>query len=451
MFKIDQVKALFDCCLCNQLLVDPVIIPCGNSICKKHLPDELFIENSNNYEKTFKCDICQIDHFVPREGIFINKHIQNALDIKLDTVKQNPVYEKVINGAQQKLAEIKALDKDPANFIYQHFEDIKREVDLRRENLKLRIDTYSDDIIESIEKNKSTCFELAKTADTLRTKIEKSEQELNQLIERFDTFNFDIEDKGDIIKNVLLFTRRLTRIIGQHKASLTANKMFSFEFKADQVEDIFGCFNVIETVSFQLFLGYLFFVLSNSFYFKAFESSMMDCYLQSKLIELCVFRKNLKWKLKYRGTRDGFKASDFHSRCDGVANTLSVVKAASGNIFGGYTMQAWHSKKAYIEDPHAFIFSLVNKEEDPFKSMVSNDGQYAIYGAKENGPTFGNGLGGRDLCIKSDSNTNINSFSRFGLSYKSSNYLNDTEKSKSILAGARHFQVEEIEVFAVSE
>ena len=70
---------------------------------------------------------------------------------------------------------------------------------------------------------------MAKTADTLRTEIEKSEQELNQLIERFDTFNFDIEDKGDIIKNVLLFTRRLTRIIGQHKASLTANKMFSFE------------------------------------------------------------------------------------------------------------------------------------------------------------------------------------------------------------------------------
>ncbi len=37
MFKIDKVKTLFDCSLCNQLLVDPVTIPCGNSICKKHL------------------------------------------------------------------------------------------------------------------------------------------------------------------------------------------------------------------------------------------------------------------------------------------------------------------------------------------------------------------------------------------------------------------------------
>ncbi len=40
MFKIDQVKNLFDCDQCNQLLVDPIALPCGNSVCKKHVDEE---------------------------------------------------------------------------------------------------------------------------------------------------------------------------------------------------------------------------------------------------------------------------------------------------------------------------------------------------------------------------------------------------------------------------
>jgi len=125
------------------------------------------------------------------------------------------------------------------------------------------------------------------------------------------------------------------------------------------------------------------------FLFKVFESTIMDNYLQRKLVDLCEFPIDQKWELKYRGTRDGLKAADFHKRCDGIANTLTVVKATTGNIFGGYTEQAWHSKNEHIKDPKAFIFSLVNKEENPFKANVLNEGKYAIYGSAQYGPIFG--------------------------------------------------------------
>jgi outer membrane murein-binding lipoprotein Lpp len=36
-----------------------------------------------------------------------------------------------------------------------------------------------------------------------------------------------------------------------------------------------------------------------------------------------------------RGSRDGFKAKEFHRRCDGHANTLTVILDTKGNIFGG--------------------------------------------------------------------------------------------------------------------
>ena len=253
MFKIDKVKTLFDCSLCNQLLVDPVTIPCGNSICKKHLPDEVMVEGYNNSEKSFKCGICMIEHAVPKEGIVINRHIQNALDIEFSTLKLIPVFEeckKVIIEAQSNLAKVEVLDKDPESFIYEYFEDLKRKVDMRREDLKLRIDYISDDIIQSIEETKASCVELSKTVDKLTAEIEKSKKELNKLIERFDTF--DIDDKRDIMNSVIIFNKRLSIKADQHKASLIGNKDYSFEFNEIQIDDIFGCFKAAEKVIFKL-------------------------------------------------------------------------------------------------------------------------------------------------------------------------------------------------------
>jgi len=208
------------------------------------------IEGSNISEKSFKCGICQVEHVLPKEGIVINRHIQNALDIKFNTLKHNPVYEeckKVIVEAQSNLDQVEVLDKDHESFIYEYFEDIKRKVDLRREELKLRIDNSSDDIIQSIEKTKESCVELSNTVDKLTAEIEKSKKELNKLIDCFD--NFDIDDKSDIMNSVIIFNKRITRIVGIHKASLIGNEEYSFEFKGNQFNGVFGCFKATEKVT----------------------------------------------------------------------------------------------------------------------------------------------------------------------------------------------------------
>ena len=56
-----------------------------------------------------------------------------------------------------------------------------------------------------------------------------------------------------------------------------------------------------------------------------------------ELIKLSEFSPD-KWSLLYRGTSDGFRSRDFYSKCDGHANTLTILKAkGSGFIFGGFT------------------------------------------------------------------------------------------------------------------
>jgi hypothetical protein len=105
---------------------------------------------------------------------------------------------------------------------------------------------------------------------------------------------------------------------------------------------------------------------------------MRPCF-QNQLFELCGFSQEQKLDLKYRASRDGFKESDFHTKCDGIGNTLTVIKAKSGNIFGVFTEQEWNSNSEFITDPNAFIFSLINKREKPFKAFCLNEGIYAIF------------------------------------------------------------------------
>ena len=38
-------------------------------------------------------------------------------------------------------------------------------------------------------------------------------------------------------------------------------------------------------------------------------------------------------KLLYRGSRDGFKSSDFHSKCDGYKNTIIINGTNINNNF----------------------------------------------------------------------------------------------------------------------
>ena len=58
-------------------------------------------------------------------------------------------------------------------------------------------------------------------------------------------------------------------------------------------------------------------------------------------LDLGIRRHRLR--LLYRGSRDGFAAECFHSRCDNKGPTVTIVKSGN-NVFGGFTEQSWNRK-----------------------------------------------------------------------------------------------------------
>ncbi len=166
--------------------------------------------------------------------------------------------------------------------------------------------------------------------------------------------------------------------------------------------------------------------------------------------------------MKYRASKDGFSAQNFHKKCDGVSNTLTVIKTTNGNIFGAFAEKAW-TNGTHVVDPKAFIISLINKENKPFKAMISStnpSGQYDGYGGyyyyyalnciSSNGPSFGynNYYQTVDISIASNSNANQSSSSNFGYSFKHQDYPAGSAEAQAILAGSKYFQTTEIEVFS---
>jgi hypothetical protein len=106
-------------------------------------------------------------------------------------------------------------------------------------------------------------------------------------------------------------------------------------------------------------------------------------------------------------------SSDFHSRCDGDPNTLTILKVKQTSpILCGFTTAKWESSAYYKSDANAFIFSLTNKDKKPLKMKIDpNKHHRAIPCHSSCGPRYG-----YIICIANNANTTMDNCSYLGYS-----------------------------------
>jgi hypothetical protein len=168
----------------------------------------------------------------------------------------------------------------------------------------------------------------------------------------------------------------------------------------------------------------------------------IDSRIISEFPEIFAEFRGKRFALLWRGGRDGFGAPEFHSRCDGHANTLTLIEDTKGNIFGGFTPLKWESpKERKLKSDHSrrsFLFTLRNPHNVPARKFAVKE--KAICCCASWGPDF------RDISVAWNANANINSGTALGASY-----TNDTRMDgKSFFTGSIFFQVKEIEVFEIA-
>jgi hypothetical protein len=165
--------------------------------------------------------------------------------------------------------------------------------------------------------------------------------------------------------------------------------------------------------------------------------------------------KNKQFTLLWRGSRDGFGPNDFHRRCDGHPNTLTVILDTAGNIFGGFTPLEWESRKpkslidwskCWKADPSRkmFLFTLKNPHNVPARrfALMAENKDEAISCHSDYGPRF------HDINVSDNCTENTKSYtSNFGNWYTNATGLD----GKTFFTGSKYFQVKEIEVFEITD
>jgi hypothetical protein len=169
----------------------------------------------------------------------------------------------------------------------------------------------------------------------------------------------------------------------------------------------------------------------------------------SDFLEISPEFRGKQFSLLWRGSSDGFTAQEFHRRCDGHSNTVTVILDTKGNIFGGFTPVEWESGEWHSkadDSQKSFLFILKNPHNIPAMRFVlrAKKKNRAIVCDSDCGPCF------YDLRISDNCNTNTESFAYFGSSYDS--YINNTGLDGDIVfTGSKNFEVKEIEVFEMTD
>lgn len=154
------------------------------------------------------------------------------------------------------------------------------------------------------------------------------------------------------------------------------------------------------------------------------------------------FPSSAVYTLVYQASKDGFALSDFHSKCDGILNTLLIIKTTSSYVFGGFTTQDWSNEGAFQPDPNAFLFSLINPFNQPARmDLVLPD--FAV-SSDSTSITFG-----YEIVLNDDSNQRT-SFAWIGSlnSYMLPSFVNST--GAFLIGGNNNFFSSEIEVYSLN-
>jgi hypothetical protein len=428
-----SIKSDFECSHCQKILKDPIHLPCNcDCICFEHLEASNVLESNS-----IKCKACNVKFELNSREFKSNQRLQSLLNKEIYLSDEEKSVKKSLENAIQVFFNLLDSMENSKNASikesHQHFESIRRKIEVQRENLKSQIDKIYAEMIEETNRIEAT-FKIAYENISPGREFTNFDRETQDLNELFRNVNLSLDSIDKILTernksnvDLKLKLKKFTEI-GKH---LFESNKFEANLNFDQVA--FGLHSLVPYSE------------------DSFKSRILIGENQARdLINLCEFNLTDKWTLLYRGSRDGFGAYDFHENCDMKTPTLTILKAQdSGYIFGGYTEASWFTSTLgdHKDDPNAFIFSLTNKDMKPCK-MKTKESSVSIFCQREFGPVFGH----NDIAICDNAfyqiialkNRNI---SRLGSTYLHPKYKFGTNEAETFLAGAHEFRLSEIEVY----
>ena len=137
------LKQNLSCPQCTRIFRDPIVLPCGHTLCKEHLRSSTTIE----------CLLCQREFINLNENSFVTNIVvanlvkdENFLSSDEHDCKQS--IKELLSSFEQCLDELSQSQSGFELEFFDHFQEIRRGIDIHRENahfqrFKAKIDDIS--------------------------------------------------------------------------------------------------------------------------------------------------------------------------------------------------------------------------------------------------------------------------------------------------------------------
>jgi hypothetical protein len=161
---MNKITSAITCVNCKNVLESPVFLPCSHSICQKHTQKR----NRDGQLKAVICHTCNIEHPVPTSGEFPkNAQLADLIDSRINEFDFGKDYNDAKHSCQQfdeMLTKLEHVLADPRNYSYEMINNMRNKVQLRGEELKMKIDEKMDQVFSQISKYDESCKEFLTTS-----------------------------------------------------------------------------------------------------------------------------------------------------------------------------------------------------------------------------------------------------------------------------------------------
>ena len=177
-----NIKSSFVCNNCAKILEKPIHLPCNcASICSSHVSTLAKLK-----EPSVTCKECKKEFQIEAHTFKENKQLGSILEMELYLTEREKKLKlelnKMLNDLHEATSEFNLRSTVLSVLSYDHFANVRREVDIKRETSIEKIHQLSDDFIKKIklaeEEFKKSID--AKASSSLDLNLESEKQHLNE-------------------------------------------------------------------------------------------------------------------------------------------------------------------------------------------------------------------------------------------------------------------------------
>jgi hypothetical protein len=146
-----KLKSKLTCSYCAKIFIDPIELPCGDSICRKHLSERNVVK-----ENEIKCNTCTQEYQVKDNDFKSSNDLSKLLESQSYLSKEEiSVKQKLEESIREFFKIYDEFTHNKAKLesdVYDHFHEMIFKIDEHRERLKAKIDDIALEMIEKIKK-----------------------------------------------------------------------------------------------------------------------------------------------------------------------------------------------------------------------------------------------------------------------------------------------------------